>query len=155
MDEIENHIKDWIRKVSKHRPELGGFSICPYALNSKFNINICNDVNDIKPIDGCDIVFFVLPDRLSLSEILSIVNECNEKYQEWEFFEDCASYNTYINEIQTNNQKYNLILAQPRKKLKELRMRLARTDYYKYWDDEYLKEILQEDYDTIKDIITG
>ena len=99
--------------------------------------------------------FFVLPDRLSLSEILSIVNECNEKYQEWEFFEDCASYNTYINEIQTNNQKYNLILAQPRKKLKELRMRLARTDYYKYWDDEYLKEILQEDYDTIKDIITG
>jgi len=154
MDEIEQHIKDWIRKVSEHRPELGGFSICPYALNAKFKIIVCEE-DDIMPVDGHDIVFFVLPDNLTLSEVQNIVERCNQKYKNWEFFEDCASYDTFIGNIQTNNGKYNLILAQPREKLKNLRLKLAKTDYYKHWDDDYLKEILQEDYDIIKTMITG
>ncbi len=157
MDEVREHIKDWIRKVSDHRPELGGFSICPYALNAKFDIIQVktNSIDDISPIEGRDIVFFVLSDDLTLDQIQNLVKECNEKYENWEFFEDCASYDTFIGGIQTNNQKYNLILAQPREKLKNLRLKLAKTDYYKNWDDEYLKEILQEDYEVIKSIITG
>jgi hypothetical protein len=157
MEEVEKFLKDWIKKVSDHRPELGGFSICPYALNSKFNIVLCqeNNLDDIVPIDGCDIVFFVLSDNLSLHEIQNIVEECNKKYPEWEFFEDCAKYDTFIANVKTNNGKYNLILSQPREKLKNLRLKLAKTDYYKHWDDEYLKEILQDDYNTIKNMITG
>lgn len=157
IEEIEQFLKDWIKKVSDHRPELGGFSICPYALNAKFHIVLCLKYNfdDIVPVDGCDIVFFVLSDDMSLYEIQNLVQHCNKKYPEWEFFEDCAEYDTYIGNIQTNNGKYNLILAQPREKLKNLRLKLAKTDYYKHWDDEYLKEILQDDYNTIKNMITG
>lgn len=157
LEEIEEFLKDWIKKVSDHRPELGGFSICPYALNAKFNIVLCenNNLDDIVPIDGCDIVFFVLSDDLSLSEVQDIVEKCNQNHSEWEFFEDCAKYDNYIGNIKTNNGKYNLILSQPREKLKKLRLNLAKTDYYKHWDDNYLKKILQDDYDIIKSMITG
>lgn len=149
MDEIEQHIKTWIRQVSEHRPELGGFAICPYALNAKFKIIICEE-DGIVPVDGHDIVFFVLPDHLDLDAIQIIVENCNEKYKEWEFFEDCASYDTFVGGIKTNNGKYNLILAQPRAKLRMLREKLAKTGYYGHWDDDYLKEILKDDYDIIK-----
>lgn len=149
MDEIEQHIKTWIRQVSEHRPELGGFAICPYALNAKFKIIICEE-DGIVPVDGHDIVFFVLPDHLDLDAIQIIVENCNEKYREWEFFEDCASYDTFVGGIKTNNGKYNLILAQPRAKLRMLREKLAKTGYYSHWDDDYLKEILKDDYDNVK-----
>lgn len=157
MSEVETHIKEWIRKVSEFRPELGGFSICPYALHAKFTIiSIENDkIDDITLPDGCDIVFFVLSDNLSLEDVQETVEKCNKKYPEWEFFEDCASYDTFVGGIQSNNGKYNLILAQPREKLRNLRLKLAKTDYYKHWTDEYLKEILQDDYNVIKNMITG
>jgi len=67
----------------------------------------------------------------------------------WDFFEDCASYNTFINGVQTNNGKYNLILGQPKEKLKKFREQLAKTTYYTHWDKEYLKEILGNDYDEL------
>jgi hypothetical protein len=71
-------------------------------------------------------------------------------YKHWDFFEDCGSYETFISGVQTNNGRYNLILAQPKEKLKEFRKKLAQTDYYSYWSDEYLKEILGEDYEIVK-----
>ena len=78
------------------------------------------------------------------------VNYYNSKYEKWKFFEDCGSYNTYINGIQTNNGKYNLILTQPTEKLQKFRQNLAKTSYYEMWDDDYLKEILEDDYDMVK-----
>ena len=66
------------------------------------------------------------------------------------FFEDCGSYDTYIKGIKTNNGKYNLILAQPTDKLRKFRENLARTTYYDMWDDEYLQEILENDYDVLE-----
>ena len=78
------------------------------------------------------------------------VNFYNSKYPHWKFFEDCGSYDTYINGIQTNNGKYNLILGQPTDKLRKFRENLAKTSYYDLWDTEYLKEILGNDYDIIE-----
>jgi hypothetical protein len=59
-------------------------------------------------------------------------------------------YDTFIQGIKTNNGKYNLILSQPTEKLRHFREKLAKTEYYNLWDEEYLKEILENDYDIIK-----
>ena len=48
--------------------------------------------------------------------------------------------------MQTNNGKYNLVLCQPRKDLTEARKKLGKTNYYDYWDEKYLQEVLEEDY---------
>ena len=145
----ELYILNWIREVSKVRPELNGFAICPFASNAKFKIVECN-AEDIIPIDGYQVIIYIIEDYFDLSAVEFWVNYYNEKHQKWKFFEDCGSYDTYINGIRTNNGKYNLILAQPEKKLRKFRESLAKTDYYDLWDDEYLKEILEDDYDIIE-----
>ena len=45
---------------------------------------------------------------------------------------------------------FRSILAQPTEKLRQFREKLAKTSYYDLWDEEYLKEILEDDYNVIK-----
>ena len=149
FSEKELHILNWIKEVSKVRPELNGFAICPFAAKSKFKIVEC-PVEDIQPIDGYQVIIFIVEDHLDLDTINFWVEKYNSKYENWKFFEDCGSYNTFINGVQTNNGKYNLILAQPTDKLRKFRENLAKTDYYDLWDKEYLKEILEDDYDLVE-----
>lgn len=149
MSDKEAYIHKWIKNVSKQRPELGNFSICPFASKSKTYIKECL-ISDIVPIPGYDVAIFILDDDLILEKILQWVSFYNEQYPEYKFFEDTAERITYISGVQTNNGKYNLILCQPKEKLAKFRKKLLETNYYKYWSDEYLREILQEDYHLLK-----
>jgi hypothetical protein len=148
MSDKEAYIKEWIKKVSKQRPELGNFSICPFASKSKTYIKECS-CSDIVPVPGYDVAIFILEEDITLETILEWVSFYNNQHQDYKFFEDTAGRNTYINGVQTNNGRYNLILSQPKEKLAKFRKKLLETDYYKYWDDEYLKEILEEDYNLL------
>ena len=149
MTEKENHILNWIREVSKVREELNGFAICPFASNAKYRIVECS-ASAIEPIEDMDVIIYIIEDEFNLDEVQKWVDICNSKYDEWKFFEDCGTYDTFINGIQTNNGKYNLILGQPTQKLRKFRENLAKTSYYDMWDDDYLKEILENDYDIIE-----
>lgn len=149
MKEIEAHIREWIGKISTVRPELGGFSVCPFASTAKIKIIECQS-KDIEPINGFDVIFYVVEEWFDLQSIQYWVNFYNKLYPEYIFLEDHANYNTFINGIQTNNGKYNLILAQKRDKLRKHRRILRDLGYYAHWNDEYLREILGEDYETIR-----
>jgi len=149
MTKTEAHIEDWIKKVSKVRPELGNFAICPFASKAKYLV-IETSAEDIMPISGYDVVFYVVKNYFDLQSVQFWVNYYNNLYDEWLFFEDCASYNTYIGDVQTNNGKYNLILMQNKEHLRKNREKLAKTGYYHHWNDAYLKEILGDDYEMVK-----
>lgn len=145
---IESDIKTWIEKISQLRPDLGGFPICPYAKQAKYKISEEN-IENLVPEEGYDVIIFVVDPSLSLKNLQKWCKIYNSMYPEWKFFEDTASNNTFIGEIQTNNGKYNLILSQPKEKLKKYREILAKTGYYDHWSNEYLQEILEEDYKLI------
>ena len=149
FSEKELHVLQWIRKVSEVRPELNGFAICPFASKAKFKIVECS-AEDIHVIDGYQVIIFIIEDYFNLDTVNFWVEYYNSKYQDWKFFEDCGQYDTFINGVQTNNGKYNLILGQPTEKLRRFRENLAKTSYYDLWDEEYLKEILEDDYDIIE-----
>ena len=149
FSEKETHILNWIKEVSKVRPELNGFAICPFALNAKYKIIECS-AKEIQPIEDYQVIIYIIEDYFDLDDIQSWVDFHNSKHKNWKFFEDCGSYDTYIKGIKTNNGKYNLILGQPTQKLRQFREKLAKTEYYDLWDNEYLKEILEDDYDIIK-----
>jgi hypothetical protein len=149
MTEKEAHILSWIREVSQVRPELKGFAICPFATNAKYKIVECS-AEEIQPIEGYQVIIYIIEDYFDLDAVQFWVDFYNKKHESWKFFEDCGSYDTYIQGIKTNNGKYNLILAQPTKKLRKFREKLAKTEYYNLWDEEYLKEILENDYDIIE-----
>jgi hypothetical protein len=149
MTEKEKYIFNWIHEVSKLRTELNGFAICPFAAKSKYSIVECS-TSAINPIEGMDVVIYIIEDQFNLSQVQKAVEICNSKYQNWKFFEDCGSYDTFINGIKTNNGRYNLILGQPKEKLRKFRENLSKTTYYDMWDNEYLKEILEDDYDILE-----
>ena len=144
----EEKINEWIETVSKVRPDLKGFAICPFAANSKRKIVACS-IDNIEPIDGLDVIIFLVADDYSLREIKDWVEHYNKEYPDWKFFEDCANNPTFIGEVKTNNDHFNLILSQPKVKLRKFREQLAKTDYYKQWGDNYLKEILGDDIDVL------
>lgn len=144
MKEIYN----WVKAIGTPKKELGGNSICPFAkLARRFKILQCGP-NIIPPQDrDFDVLIYSLPESTTVSDINLLCVDLNEKYPDLIFLPDHKDRDTYINQVQTNNGKHNIILCQPKQKLKDARIALKKTNYYTYWDKDYLKEILGEDYD--------
>ena len=147
-DKKSRYILHWIDQLSKIRPELGNFAICPYASKANFLI-IDNKLSQIVPKPDFDVVIYVVEDNISAQFLYDAVDDYNRNYPEYKFIPDHGKTKTYIQGIQTSNGLYNLVLCQSRKELTEARKKLARTDYYNYWDKSYLKEVLEEDYPVV------
>lgn len=82
----KEYIKNWIKKVSVVRPELGDFSICPFAKKANYEI-LEIDIDKIYPIKGKDVVIYVLGES-DLDTINWWVEFYNKKYKDWLFFEE-------------------------------------------------------------------
>ena len=149
-DEKSRYILHWISQLSKIRPELGNFSICPYASGANFSIQD-QKLHQIVPNCDFDVIINVVEDDIEANFLYDAVDDYNRNYPDYKFIADHGKTKTYIQGIQTNNGKYNLVLCQPRKELTEARKKLAKTNYYDYWDENYLKEVLEDDYGIIRD----
>ena len=147
-DKKSRYILHWIDQLSKIRPELGNFAICPYASKANFSI-LDSKLSQIVPKPDFDVVIYVVEDNISAQFLYDAVDDYNRNYPEYKFIPDHGKTKTYIQGIQTSNGLYNLVLCQPRKELTEARKKLARTDYYNYWDESYFKEVLEEDYPVV------
>ena len=147
-DEKSRYILHWIGQLSKIRPELGNFAICPYASKANFAI-IDEKLSQIMPDPNYDVVIYVVEDNISENFLYDAVDDYNRNYSDFKFIADHQKKKTYIQGVQTSNGKYNLVLCQPRNELTEARKKLSKTDYYKYWDKSYLKEVLEEDYSVV------
>ena len=89
FSEKELHILNWIKEISRIREELNGFAICPFASNSKFKIVECS-VEDMSPINGYEVIIFIIEEHFDLDTVQFCVNYHNSKYPKWKFFEDCG-----------------------------------------------------------------
>ena len=143
-DKKSRYILHWIGQLSKIRPELGNFAICPYA--SKANYTIVDEkLSQIVPNNDFDVIIYVVEDNISAQFLYDAVDDYNRNYPDYKFIADHGKTKTYIQGIQTSNGKYNLVLCQLRGELTEARKKLAKTNYYDYWDKNYLEEVLEED----------
>ena len=155
MTEGEAYIHEWIKELATPKSELGGFSVCPYASGSKTLI-VETTIDDIVPEPGHDVIVFIVEDFWRPDHVQKWVKKYNEMYPYYVFFDDLCSSDTFISGVKTNNKKFNLILCQSKKKLSNIRKKLAKTDYYTYWTKEYLQEVLGDDLEVIKnDDISG
>jgi len=149
IDQREKYIWDWIEEVSEKRVELGGHAIHPNSKDVKIVI-MESPIDEIVPEPGHDVIIFVVQDFWRAHEVDRWVDQYNEKFSHYKFFDDCASRNTIINGVATNNLKYNLILVQSKIKLSKIRKNLTTCSYYEYWDEEYLKKIFGDGYNKIE-----
>ena len=145
-------LEDWVQSITKSHPDLKGHSICPFAKANTYKIVKCS-INDIRPLDEeFGVVIFVVEDDLDLDYGYQRIEQLNESYRKYKFFDDFRDEPSFINGVQTNNGMYNLILYQNAEFLTKMRQILAKTDYYDLWDDEYLKKILEKDYEVVQKI---
>ena len=148
MKDLEN----WIKTIQKSHPDLKGHSICPFAKANTYKIVNCS-INDIKPLEEeFGVVIFIVEDDLDLEYGYQKIEELNKLYTKYKFFDDFRDEDSFINGVQTNNGKYNLILYQDSQFLTKMRAILAKTNYYDLWEDEYLKKILEQDYEMVQKI---
>lgn len=141
-DEVRSHIEEWIKHLTSKQILLGGFSICPFAKGSPYGLVETDGSNISPPSVEFDLIIYLLPDYLDSNAMHKISNRYNNLFPELIFLPDGKRY-TEINGVQTNNDRYNLILCQYRYNLELARKKLSETNYYSFWDKEYLKEILE------------
>jgi len=145
-------LEEWIQTIKKSHPDLKGHSICPFAKANTYKIVKCS-INDIKPLDEeFGVVIFIVEDDLEIEYGYQKIEELNQKYPKYKFFDDFRDEPSFINKVQTNNGLYNLVLYQDFEFLTKMRKILAKTNYYDLWDDEYLKKILEDDYEVVQSI---
>jgi hypothetical protein len=142
VDKVVKDIQDWILSLTKPKREMGRFATCPYAQFAKYRIEK-RLISDLKPLEGIEVAIFVLDDSHTLEDLLESCRRLNEDYPDYIFLDDHKDDHTYINGIQTNNGKYNLILCQNKEKLLKARETLQGTRYYSYWDEEMYNRIVQ------------
>jgi len=148
MTEKEAYINEWIKQISSPKEESGGFAVCPYASGSKTLI-VETSLDDIVPQPGYDVIIFIIEDFWRSTQVEKWVKLYNEKFPYYKFFEDLSSRDTFMSGVKTNGEKFNLIICQSKKKLSSIRKKLAKTDYYSFWTEEYLEQILGEDVEII------
>ena len=148
-DKKSRYILHWIGQLSKIRPELGNFAICPYASNANYTI-VDEKLSQIVPNNDFNVIIYVVEDNMSAEFLYDAVDDYNRNYPDYKFIADHGKTKTYIQGIQTSNGKYNLVLCQLRKELTEARKKLAKTNYYDYWDKDYLEEVLEDDYKVVE-----
>ena len=151
-DKKIKHIRKWISNLSKIRPELGNFSLCPFASTANFLI-VEQKLDEIVPSSDYDVIIYIVENHHSPDYLYDSVDNYNLKYTDYKFLADHKDEDTFINKVQSNNGKYNLVLVQSRKDLLEARKKLAKTDYYNNYDEDYLQEVLEEDYSIIRERI--
>ena len=148
-DKKSRYILHWIGQLSKIRPELGNFAICPYASKADYTV-VDEKLSQIVPNNDFDVTIYVVEENISAQFLYDAVDDYNRNYPDYKFIADHGKTKTYIQGIQTSNGKYNLVLCQLRNELTEARKKLAKTNYYDYWDKEYLEEVLEDDYKVVE-----
>ena len=145
-----NDLIEWITALGVKHQELGGFAICPFIRRVPESRFIPFTDRVIPPDHiNFDIIIYHVPDEFSEQRMEEICNDYNRAYPHLIFLADHKDRNTKINGIQSNNGKHNFILCQPKERLRAARKALSKTNYYKYWENDYLKEVLGDDIDII------
>lgn len=139
---MDEHISRWIQHISQPRPELGGMPVCPYAANSGYKIETVSGPDIDPPVQDFELIIYKLPDELTVDQVIDLARQLNVSRPDLIFLPDPRDRHTDINGVPTNNGHFNLILCQPRDRLIQARARLDVTQYYTYWDPDYLDEIM-------------
>ena len=135
-----SEVRDWIKHISEKRGELGGFAICPYAFSASVDIEEVA-LSEVTLKKGADVTVFIVGD-CSVAAMMATVDHLNMIHQDYMWLDDHKDEPTFINGVQSNFGKDNLILCQKKDKLLEAREQLHKTDYYSHWHQEMYKRII-------------
>jgi hypothetical protein len=148
MEKMLEDLKTWQKYVSESRKELDGFPICPFAMTENINFEIISSEKTLliqilkKEKEGVNLFMFIDKNKILTSLLAErLVEFYNSISDEYSYFVDDYSNPQYMNEVNTGNGKYIIIIAQKNNILNAARNKLKKTNYYDFLDKEYLKKI--------------
>jgi hypothetical protein len=148
MEKMLEDLKTWQKYVSESRKELDGFPICPFAMTENINFEIISSEKTLliqilkKEKEGVNLFMFIDKNKILTSLLAErLVEFYNSISDEYSYFVDDYSNPQYMNDINTGNGKYIIIIAQKNNILNAARNKLKKTNYYDFLDKEYLKKI--------------
>ena len=86
-DEKSKYILHWIKEISKIRPELGNFAICPYASGANFSIQE-QKLSQIVPNPDFDVIINIVEDDIDANFLYDAVDDYNHNYPDYKFIAD-------------------------------------------------------------------
>lgn len=134
-------VQRWVERISKKRSDMGGNRICPFAKMPKVVTVEKLSLGDFIGITDDITVYMEDGVRSSYDELEEICRTLKSMNPNFVFLPDHPHKQNYINGHETGNGVFPCIIVQTKQELDSARVALEKTDYYQYWDKDYLAEI--------------
>ena len=141
VESPERVVERWISRISKKHADIGGNRICPFAKMPKI---VCVEklcLEEFIGIDGQLTIYMENGVHSSYRELEELCKTLKSLNPNFVFLPDHPHKTNYINGHETGNGVFPCIIVQTKQELNSARQSLEKTDYYQYWDVDYLNEI--------------
>lgn len=137
----ESAVEKWVAKITKKNSNLGDHKICPFANTPSVVAVDKLSIDSFSNLDNNVTVYMETKIASCYQELENLCKQLKQIYPQHVFLPDHPCKPNYINGQETGNGIFPCIIVQTRKELCDARAVLEKTDYYSYWDEDYLQEI--------------
>lgn len=134
-------VERWVSRISKKHADLGGHRICPFAKMPKVVSVEKLSLSEFIGINDELTIYMENGVRSSYDELDELCGTLKSLNPNFVFLPDHPHKPNYINGHETGNGVFPCIIVQTKQELTSARTALEKTDYYQYWDKDYLAEI--------------
>jgi S-adenosylmethionine/arginine decarboxylase-like enzyme len=140
-DSPDRVVERWVDRISKKHADIGGNRICPFAkIPAVISVEkLC--LSEFVGITDQLTIYMENGVRSSYEELAELCNTLKTLNPNFVFLPDHPHNPNYINGHETGNGVFPCIIVQTKQELDLARTALEKTDYYQYWDKDYLAEI--------------
>jgi hypothetical protein len=137
----EQIVKDWILRISVKHSDIGGHSICPFAKLPRIVSvkKLC--LEEFANFDNRLTIYMEDSKFSSYEELEELCRTLKNINPTFVFLPDHPDKPNYINGHETGNGVFPCIIVQTKRELSSARSALEKTNYYSFWDQDYLTEI--------------
>lgn len=134
-------VEKWLDRISTKHSDIGGNRICPFAKMPRVVTVEKLSMENFIGIDNQLTVYMENGIRSSYDELEELCRTLKSLNPNYVFLPDHPQKPNYINGHETGNGVFPCIIVQTKQELDTARAALEKTDYYQYWDKDYLAEI--------------
>ena len=134
-------VERWVSRISAKHTDLGGNRICPFAkMPTVVSVEkLC--LEEFIGITDQLTIYMENGVRSSYIELEELCRTLKSLNPNFVFLPDHPHKSNYINGHETGNGVFPCIIVQTKHELDSARSALEKTNYYQYWDKDYLAEI--------------
>jgi S-adenosylmethionine/arginine decarboxylase-like enzyme len=134
-------VEKWITRLSIRHSDLGNHKICPFAkMPTVIPVKqLC--LEEFTNLSHHIAIYMENGIISSYADLVKICKDLRNMYPTFVFLPDHPYKINYINGHATGNGVFPCIIVQTKSELEIARKSLSKTNYYHFWDEDYINEI--------------